>query len=284
MSFGSRGIFCLDMDGKKVWEKDLGQMQTRMGFGEGASAGLHEDTLVVPWDHEGQSYVIALEAATGEIRWQVERDERTTWATPLIVQHNGGTQVVLNGNRVRSYDLETGELLWECGGQVDNPIPSPVLSGETVVCMTGFRGNAIFAIPLDAQGDVTGSDVIRWQRTDAAPYVPSPVLYKGRLYFTKSNQGIVSSVDAETGEVIIQQQRLPEISSVYSSPVAAADRIYFTGRDGTTTVIKHGDELEVLAINKLDEGIDASPAIVGDEIYLRTENHLICVAHAETAG
>ncbi|MEZ6064014.1 MAG: PQQ-binding-like beta-propeller repeat protein, partial [Planctomycetaceae bacterium] len=234
VSFGSRGVFCFDMNGKEVWHRDLGQMQTRNSFGEGSSPALHGDTLVIPWDHEGQSSLIALDATNGEIRWQVERDERTTWATPFIVEHNGRTQVVTNGHRVRSYDLETGDLVWECGGQVENPIPSPVLQDNMIVCMTGYRGNAIYAIPLDATDDVTDTDVVAWKRDDAAPYVASPVLYKGQLYFTKSREGIMSSVDAATGEVLIGQQRLPEISSVYASPVAAADRVYFPGREGAT--------------------------------------------------
>ncbi|MEZ6062391.1 MAG: PQQ-binding-like beta-propeller repeat protein [Planctomycetaceae bacterium] len=128
---------------------------------------LHGDTLVIPWDHEGQSSLIALDATNGEIRWQVERDERTTWATPFIVEHNGRTQVVTNGHRVRSYDLKTGDLVWECGGQVENPIPSPVLQDNMIVCMTGYRGNAIYAIPLDATDDVTDTDVVAWKRDDA---------------------------------------------------------------------------------------------------------------------
>ena len=277
--FGSRGIFSFDLDGNRQWARDLGQMQTRAGFGEGSSPSLHGDTLVVPWDHEGQSSVLALDAKSGETKWKADREERTTWATPFIVEHNGRTQVVTNGSRVRSYDLKTGELIWECGGQVDNPIPSPVRQDNVVFCMTGYRGNAIYAIPLDAAGDITGTDNVAWHRNDAAPYVPSPTLYKGQLYFTKSRDGIVSSLDAKTGEVLIGQTRLPGVSSVYASPVAAADRIYFTGRDGTTVVLKHGSTMEVLATNSLGEGIDASPAMVQDELFLRSEKHLYCIAN-----
>ncbi len=276
--FGSRGVFCFDLDGNKQWERDLGQMQTRSSFGEGSSLAVHGDMLVVPWDHEGQSSMFALNANTGETKWKADREERTTWATPFIVQHNERTQVVTNGSRVRSYDLATGELIWECGGQVGNPIPSPVRQDNLVICMTGFRGNAIYAIPLDAAGDITDTDKVAWHRNDAAPYVPSPTLYKGQLYFTKSRDGIVSSLDAPTGEVLIGQKRLPGISAVYASPVAAADRIYFTGRDGTTVVLKHGSTFEVLATNSLGEGIDASPAMVGDELFLRSDKHLYCIA------
>jgi outer membrane protein assembly factor BamB len=277
VSFGSRGIFCLDVDGNVIWKRNLGNMQTRASFGEGSSPALHGETLVVPWDHEGQSFLIALDGATGQQKWKVNRDEPTTWATPLIAEFRGRTQVVMNGKRVRSYDLATGDLIWECGGQATNPIACPVRVGDNVVCMTGYRGYAIYAIPLDSLGDVTDSDTIAWHRTDAAPYVASPTLYKGRLYFTKSREGIISSIDAATGAVVIPPTRLPAIGTVYASPVAAEDRIYFTGRDGTTVVIKHADTFQVIATNRLEEGIDASAVILGDELFLRGEKHLYCL-------
>lgn len=278
VSFGSRGIFCFDMEGNKKWERDLGQMETRAGFGEGSSPALHGNVLVIPWDHEGESSIIALNAKSGATLWESERDEPTTWATPLITEYKGRTQVITNGTRVRSYDLATGKLLWECGGQVQNPIPSPIRFKDSVICMTGFRGNAIYSISLDARGDVTDTAKVLWSREDAAPYVPSAALYSGRLYFTKANNAIVTSIDAETGEVVIPQQRLPGIRSLYASPVAAADRIYFTGRDGTTVVIRHGESLEIIATNTLGEEVDASPALAENQLFLRSNAHLYCIS------
>jgi outer membrane protein assembly factor BamB len=267
------------MDGNPQWNRSFGKMRTAASFGEGSSPALHGDTLVVPWDHEGDSFIVALDAKTGKDKWKVDRDERTTWSTPFIVEYDGRTQVVTNGaKRVRSYDLATGELIWECGGQTGNPIPSPVRQDDLVVCMTGWRASAIYAIPLNATGDITDSDKIAWNNTEAAPYVPSPVLYEGQLYFTKSRDGILSSRDAKTGDELIGQTRLPGIRTLYASPVAAADRIYFTGRGGTTLVLKHGPELDVIATNKLDETIDASPALVGNELFMRGEKHLYCIA------
>jgi outer membrane protein assembly factor BamB len=277
-SFGSFGIYCYDLDGNLQWKRDLGNMTTRLGFGEGASPALHGDKLFVNWDHEEQSFITALDAKSGETRWMVERDEATTWATPLVVEYQGRTQVITNGsNRVRSYDANTGQLIWECGGQVANPIPSPVaLDGLTIV-MTGYRGNAVYAIPLDAAGDITNTAKIAWHRTDAGPYVASPVLYKGQLYYTKERTSTLFSVRAVDGEPLIQEVRLPGLETIYASPVAAADRIYFTDRGGTTVVLKHGPQLEVVATNKLGEGIDASPAVVGRQIFLRGQNHLYCI-------
>nr|WP_231617428.1 PQQ-binding-like beta-propeller repeat protein [Novipirellula aureliae] len=280
VSFGSRGVFCLDLDGKQLWDVSFGQMQTRSQFGEGSSPAVYDGTLVVPWDHEGESFIVALDGKTGEEKWRQSRDEQTTWSTPLITEYDGRVQVITNGsNRVRSYDLATGEVIWQCGGQVGNPIPTPVRFEDNVIVMTGYRGYAIYSIPLNAKGDITGSDQITWYEKDAAPYVSSPVLYKGQLYFVKSNNGVLLSRDAKTGELLIDQTRLPDVSSVYASPVAAADHIYLTGRDGTTLVFDHAQSFNVVATNKLDDEIDASAAIVDDEIFLRGKTHLYCVAN-----
>jgi outer membrane protein assembly factor BamB len=284
-SFGSHGIYCYDLDGKLQWETDLGDMRTRNGFGEGASPALYEDTLVVPWDQEENSFIAALDARSGKQRWKVERDEVTTWATPLIVEHKGRVQVIANGsNRVRSYDLADGKLIWECGGQASNPIPSPIVQDGVAYCMTGYRGYAVYAIPLDAKGDVTDSDQIIWRRTDSGPYVSSAVLYGGQLYFTKGRDAILSSLDIKTGEPLIEQVRLPGLNTMYASPVAAAGRIYFTSREGATIVLKHGPKFEVLATNRLDEGIDASPAIVGKQMFLRGERRLYCIEEGARAA
>jgi len=277
-SFGSRGVFCYDMQGNLQWKRDLGDMQTRNEFGEGSSPTIYGETLVVNWDHEADDFLIALDAKTGDVRWKVDRDEPTTWATPLVVNYNGRAQVVTNGhNRVRGYDLETGKLLWECGGQASNPIPSPVAMGDLVFCMTGFRGYAAYAIPLNSVGDITNSDKIAWSRTDGTPYIASPVLYEGVLYFTKGRDAILSSVDAKTGETQINQKRLPRLNTLYASPVAANGRIYFFSRDGVAVVLKHGPTLEILATNELSEGVDASPAIIGKRMYVRGEKSLYCI-------
>jgi outer membrane protein assembly factor BamB len=278
VNFGSRGVYCYDLAGELKWKRDLGRMHTRFGWGEGASPALHGDALVVPWDQEKDSFIVCLDAKTGEIRWKVNRDEPTSWATPLIVEHNGKTQVVVNGTkRVRSYDLANGKVLWECGGQTTNAIPSPVTADGIAYCMSGYRGAAAFAIPLDAKGDITGSDKVRWQYARNTPYVPSPLLADGRLYFTQANNGLLTCVDLKTGKPILERERLPTVDSLYASPLGAKDRIYLTGRDGTTLVLKRGDKVEVLATNRLGEGIDASPVAVGKQLFLRGEKHLFCI-------
>ncbi|MBI1927213.1 PQQ-like beta-propeller repeat protein [Candidatus Poribacteria bacterium] len=278
--FGSRGLYCFDMQGNLKWEKDLGNMAIKMGFGEGSSPALYGEVVIVNWDHEGDSFITALDKKTGEERWRVERDERTSWSTPIVVEHNGRGQVITSAtHRIRSYDLATGNLLWECGGMTDNTIPSPVTADGMVYVTSGFRGNALQAIRLAAaSGDITGSEAIVWEYNRDTPYVPSPLLYGDALYFLKSNNGILSCFNAKTGEAYYGPQRLDGIREVYASPVGASNRVYIADRDGATLVIQHGPEFKVLAQNVLDDGFDASPAIVGNEIYLRGRKYLYCIA------
>ena len=195
------------------------------------------------------------------------------------MEHGDAAQVVVNGTkRVRSYDLATGKLIWECGGQTMNAIPMPLTRDGVVYVMTGFRGNAVYAIRLDSKGDVTSSsDQVVWKRTDAAPYIASGVLVDGLLYYTKERNGILMCVDAKTGEVKYGPERLPDIDVIYASLMAAAGRIYISGREGTTLVLKAGPKFEVLAKNKLPEPLDASPVVIGKHLYLRGSKHLWCI-------
>ena len=278
-SFGSQGIYCYTVEGKLLWSKDLGDMTTRNGFGEGASPALHGDTLVVNWDHEGPSFIVALDRMTGKELWRKSRDEVTSWSTPMVVEAGGKRQVVVNAtDRVRAYDLATGDVVWEVGGMTTNAIPSPVADGELLFVTSGFRGNALVAVRLaKAKGDLTdvpaGEGAVAWRYDRDTPYVPSPLLYGGNLYILKHNKGILSAFEAATGKVHYAE-RLDGVPGVYASPVAADGRIYIAGRDGTTVVLAAGPELKVLAANELDDRFDASPAVVGDILYLRGHDHL----------
>ncbi len=268
--FGSRGMHCLDRDGNIKWKKHFGTMSIKMSFGEAASPVLHGQTLILPWDHEGESFIVALDKSTGEELWREDRDEATSWATPLVVEHEGRAQVVTSATRrARSYDLADGTLIWEVGGMTRNAIPTPVSEGGIVYLTSGFRGSALLAIQLSAaRGDVTGSEAIVWDHDRDTPYVPSPLLYGGILYLLKGNTGILSAFDAVTGERHYQQ-RLEGLGNIYASPVGADGRVYITDRKGTTVVVKAGSKPEVLATNSLEDDFDASMAVVGDEIYLR---------------
>src|SRR5215475_652808 len=162
--------------------------------------------------------------------------------------------------RLRSYDLETGTVVWESDGLTMNPIPSPVAADGMVFAMSGFQGNDLKAIELaNARGNIDGTNAIVWSLNRDTPYVPSPLLYDGILYFLKSNSGILSAFDAKTGKPHYQAQRMAEVGEVFASPVGAQGRVYVTGRDGVTLVLRHSPKYEVLAKNTLDDGFDASP-------------------------
>lgn len=278
--FGSSGLYCYDLDGRPLWETDLGDMRTKMGFGEGASPTLYRDLLIVPWDHQGESFIAAFDKRTGRERWRTPRTEETSWSSPLVVETEAGAQVVTSATEaVRGYDAATGELRWWDEGLTENAIPSPVSAGGLVFVTSGYRGNRLAAIDLSAaDGDIRGSDAVVWSVDRDTPYVPSPLLLDGQLYVLKSNSGVLTAYDAATGERRYGPERLPGVRNVYASPVSAAGRLYVAGRDGATAVLRAGPAFEVLATNVLDDGFDASPAIAGDEIYLRGRQFLYCIA------
>lgn len=279
--FGSTGLFAFDLDGKPLWDIDLGDMRTRNAFGEGASPTIRDDVVVVNWDHEDDSFVVALDKRTGRELWRTARPgEVTSWATPLIVDSTRGPQVIVPGTgRSRGYSLETGEELWSLGGMTVNLIPSPIYRDGVVYLASGYRGTMLQAVAIDAaEGEVDSESELLWQYERDTPYVPSVLAYGDQLYFIKHFRNILTSLDARTGEVVFNQQRLDGIDNVYASPVAAAGRIYFLGRGGNAVVLEHGRKYKVLARNSLDDGFDASPAIVDAELYLRGREHLYCIA------
>ena len=277
-SFGSRGVYCWDLDGNPRWNRNLGAMRMYRFFGEASSPALDSGTLVVTWDHEGESALYALDARTGETRWQAPREPHSSWSTPLIVEFGGRKQIVVNSNsKARGYDFANGQVLWECGGQTRAIIPCPLVYDGRVFLMSGYPESALIAAPLDAVGDITDSEKVAWSRNQDTPYCPSPLLIGGKLYFNKSNTAILTCLDARTGAPVIERKRLPDLKNIYASPVGARGRIYFTDRDGTTLVLADSPEVKVLATNKLDDPIDASPAVVGKEIILRSKKHLYCI-------
>jgi len=279
ISFGSSGVYCFDLEGNRVWGRKLGEMKTRLSFGGGISPVVHGDSLVMNWDHDGDSSVFVLDATNGNTRWSAEREEVTSWATPLVLDQDGHTQVIVNAsNSVRSYDLKSGKTLWQCSGQVGNVIPSPVANASHVFCLSGYRGSAAYAISRDSQGDVSETDKVVWQANRDTPYVASPLLYGDRLYFNKSLSGVLTCLDATNGKALIEARRMRGIQSVYASPVGAAGRVYFVSRDGNTLVMDNSGDSKVLSNNQLDDPIDASPAIVGDTIYLRGHKYLYSIA------
>ncbi len=277
--FGSRGLYCYDLEGNLKWQKDLGKMKVKLSFGEGSSPALLGNALVVNWDQEGgESFIAAFDAQTGDELWHTPRDEETSWTTPIFVTHDGHPQIITAATKkIRSYDPRDGKLIWECAGLTTNSIPSPVAGNGLVYATTGFRGSIMLAIRLGRTGDLTGSDAIAWKFEKDTPYTPSPLLYDGKLYFLKVNDAILTCLNADSGTTVYGPKRLEGVQNVYASPVGAAGRVYIAGRNGVTAVVTAGDNFEVLATNKLEDGFDASPVAVGKELFLRGKN-LYCIA------
>ena len=279
--FGSYGIYGLDVDGEILWHDDLGDMQVKHGHGEGATPALHGDTVLVNWDHEGPSFLVALDKRTGKPRWRVERDEVTSWATPIVVEHAGRHQVIVSGTRrVCAYDLEDGSVLWECAGLSNNVVASPVAADGMVFAGSSYVRKRMLGIRLDgAKGDITTTDRIAWRRQRGTPYVPSPLLLDGWLYFLNHYQGFLTRIEAATGLEPARAMRLPGMNDIYASPVAAGGHVYITDRSGVTAVLRADPaNPEILAHNVLDDTFSASAAIAGDELFLRGSRALYCIS------
>jgi len=274
--FGSYGLYCLDYRGNVLWNKSFGRMNSKHGHGEGSSPALHGATLIVNWDHEKQSFITAVDTNNGEERWRVERDEATSWSSPIIIEHANRHQVIVPGTqRIRAYDLATGNVIWECGGLSANVVATPVAADGMVFVASSYDTRNMLAIRLHgASGNITDTDHVVWSRRERTPYVPSPLLFKRSLYFLRHYQGIMTRVDATTGEENTPPFRLGPIRNVYSSPIAADDRIYVSDLDGTTIVFTHADIPRPIAANSIGEPISASLVAVGKALYIRGETHL----------
>ena len=279
-SFGSRGVYAYDMEGHLLWEKDLDvQMRIRNAFGEGVAPVLHADRLILNFDHEGSSFLVMLDAASGKEIWKVNRDEITSWAPPLVCEYKGRKQIVTAATKkVRSYDFATGALLWECAGLGANVIPQPVIQDDMVLVMSGHRDPNLMAIRLGREGDLTGTDAIVWSQTRGNSYTPSPVLHDNKLYVL-TDSGFVSCYNARTGEPYYQQTRLPKAYSFKSSPVGANGKLYLASENDDVIVLRMGEKFEVLATNTIPDSVFiATPAVSGGEIFLRSQSHLYCIS------
>jgi len=278
--FGSHGLYCLDLQGNIIWQRDLGKMNKDEGFGEGSTPVLYEDMLIIQRDHEGISKLIAFHKKTGETCWETTRQTNTSWSSPLVVDVGGKPQIITTAtDRVQGYDLYTGEQIWECRGLSPYPIPTPIASDDLVYVMNGYEGFLVMAIdPLTAAGDITGSKSVVWHYTKSAPYTPSPLLLDSRLYFLHNEEGRLTCLEAKTGRENYSLERLRGSGYVLASPVGTRQAIYVVALKGKTFVIKPGPVFEVLSVNKLEDHFAASPLIIGDCLYLRGTRYLYCIS------
>ncbi len=274
--FGSYGLYCLDFEGTTIWSRNLGRMNSKHGHGEGASPILDGKFLALNWDHEGQSFVVTLDKTSGETIWRQDREEVTSWSSPIVVEHDHRKQLIVAGTgRIRAYDLANGALIWQCGGMSNNIVATPVAADGMVYFGSSYEIRQMLAIKLDgARGDITSTDQVVWTRNARTPYVPSLLLVDGQLYFLRHYQGIMTRLIARTGEEPSGPFRLPGMNEIYASPVSAAGRIYVTDRSGSTEVMSVGKKPRKIAVNRLNDRFSASVAIAGDDLFLRGEKHI----------
>lgn len=278
--FGSFGLFAISSKGEVLWKHDLPRLESKHAHGEGASIAMHGGILIANCDHEKQSFIRAIDAKTGKTIWEKSRNEVTSWASPLIVVHNRIPQAVVAGtDRIRSYELKTGNILWQCGGLSANVVATPVESDGILIAGSSYDTRAMMAIDLqNASGDITNTEHVLWTTTQRTPYVPSMLLVNDSVYFLRHYQNILSRRNIRTGNEASGPFRLAGIQNVYSSPVSAAHKIYVTDLDGRTLVMSDAESPKQLALNQLSDSFSATAALVGDEIILRGDKFLYCIA------
>lgn len=274
--FGSEGLYAYDMKGKLIWKADLGKLGT-VGMGTGTSPILYENLVIVQCDEENgeASFIVGIDKRTGQQVWKTTRKIQVSWSTPLLVRTTKRAELITSGTElVVSYDPKTGEELWRHKGVASNAIPSPVAGADLVFLSAGFPEKIAMAISLGGSGDL--GDAVVWKYTKGTAYVPSPILYGDYLYLT-SDRGILTCLDAKTGDVKYEGGRVPIPASFTASPIAFDGKILLTSEDGDTFVIKAGPKHEVIATNSVGEPVYASPAVADGNIFIRGERNLYCI-------
>ncbi|MYB18745.1 MAG: PQQ-like beta-propeller repeat protein [Holophagales bacterium] len=284
--FGSEGVYAYTVNGEPVWERDIGNIKT-VGLGVGTSPVLHDGLLIILADEDSgdDSFIVALDATTGEEIWKRKRPVQASWATPVLVEHEGQEQLLTSGYEfVIAYDPEDGSELWRATGLQNNAIHIPMTVDDLAVFTSGYPGKVVFAIPLASRGDLIGSDEVRaWTYRKGTGYVPSNLLYDGLLYLTNDG-GVITCLDARTGEVVYEGGRLPIRGRYSASMVGGGGRILMVNTDGDAALFRAGREHEVLGNFSVGESVWATPAIVGDRLYIRGSEHLFALGSASKEG
>lgn len=287
--FGSEGLYCYTMDGKLVWKKDFGVLDSAFfsvpsaQWGFASSPVIHDGVVVVQCDALNTAFLAALDIKAGKELWRTPREDYPTWSTPTIYVGEQSTQIIVNGfKHIGGYDFQTGKEIWKIDGGGDIPIPTPVVADNLVFINSAHgRMSPIYAIKLDAKGDIsledetTSNENIVWSVRRGGAYIQTPLIYGDYLYNLNWN-GSLSCFNAKTGEQVYREQ-LGKMTAFAASPVAAAGKLYFCSQDGDVYVVKAGPDFEVLATNSMNDENLATPAISEGKLYFRTHHYLYAI-------
>jgi outer membrane protein assembly factor BamB len=277
--FGTEGLYAYDYNGKLAWKAQLGNLAT-LGMGTAASPILYENLVIIQCDEDNgeASFIVALDKKTGKEAWRTPRTKiQVSWSTPLLVRTPKRAELIASGTEyVISYDPATGKELWRHKGLESNAIPSPVANSEMAYLVAGFPAKITLAIKLGGSGDLTGTPSVAWKYAKGTAYVPSPILYGDYLYLT-TDRGILTAIDAKTGEVKYEGGRIPIPATFTASPVAFEGKILMTSEDGDTFMVKAGPQHQIIGTNSIGEAVYASPAIADGHIFIRGEKNLYCI-------
>jgi outer membrane protein assembly factor BamB len=283
--FGSEGLYCFDFKGTLVWSNRFGGIAS-LGMGPGASPVLGEKTVIVQCDQdEGtNSFIAGFDKKTGKQLWKVARKVSASWATPVVVRAGGREQVIASGQeKIVSYDTATGEEIWSHAGLENNAVPSPVASQQAVYLAAGYPKKVVLAIALSGRGDLTGTTNLLWKYERGAAYVPSPLLL-GNDFYLMTDSGQLSCLDAKTGEVRYDSERLPEPAKFTASPLAVAGHLLLTSEAGDTFVVCAGAKHEFVRKNPIGEKVYASLAVADGRLFIRGETNLFCIGQQVDAA
>lgn len=286
--FGDVGMYCYDLDGKRLWSKPIESKKTFFDYGAASSPVVHEGQLFVLYDNLESSWLASFDAKTGEEQWRTERSENKSWATPLVWKNKVRTEIVVPGvNKNRSYDLE-GNLLWEFRGRMSSlVIPSPFAAHGMCYLGSGYVGDGhrpTFAIMPGGQGDLAqdrefaSNEFIQWYQPQGAPYNTSQIVYGDYLY-TVHDRGFITCHDAKTGKEVYGKQRVSPRGSFTASPWAYNDKLFCISEDGLTYVVQTGPEFKILSTNALKDFCMATPAIANGRLLVRMQGELYCLTN-----
>jgi outer membrane protein assembly factor BamB len=290
--FGMNGVHCLDMDGRILWQKDLGTYEMRADWGTASSPVLLDDRLFLQIDNQQQSFLVALDAASGDEVWRVNRDELSQYSSPFVWKNSLRKELIVGGMVYRSYDPATGELLWQLDMNKGRSSATPVAIGDRLFVGNELRnrggdddgGGRLYAITPGGSGDISPpnnsmhGEFVAWRMDDSGIQMASPTLCGGNLYFFERQRGIVHCVDAETGR-LEYKSRVPEATAFWASPWTDGKHVFALDANGNTHVLDgSGDTLEIVAVNTLEQQAWGTPAIADGRIYLRTVDTLYCIA------